>query len=122
TLSGFVMGLGGVLQAHYLGTVSINTFFLNLTFLTLAMLVVGGMRSLAGAVVGVVVVTSIVDIFRRIEAGVTIGGSEWSLPAGTQELVLAAVMLLILMFRKEGIMGGLEIALPFRTKKREGTI
>lgn len=122
TLSGFVMGLGGVLQAHYLGTVSINTFFLNLTFLTLAMLVVGGMRSLAGAVVGVVVVTSIVDIFRRIEAGVTIGGSEWSLPAGTQELVLAAVMLLILIFRKDGIMGGREIALPFRTKKREGTI
>lgn len=121
TLSGFVMGLGGVLQAHYLGTVSINTFFLNLTFLTLAMLVVGGMRSLAGAVVGVVVVTGIVDIFRRIEAGVTIGSTQWSLPAGTQELVLAAVMLLILIFRKDGIMGGREIALPSRTKMREGT-
>jgi branched-chain amino acid transport system permease protein len=121
TLSGFVMGLGGVLQAHYLGTVSINTFFLSLTFLTLAMLVVGGMRSLAGAVVGVVVVTGIIDIFRRVEAGVTIGGSEWSLPAGTQELVLAAVMLLILIFRKDGIMGGREIGLPFRTKTREST-
>ncbi|MFB2549993.1 branched-chain amino acid ABC transporter permease [Ensifer soli] len=114
TLSAVVMGLGGVLQAHYLGTVSINTFFLNLTFIALAMLVVGGMRSLAGAVVGVVVVTAIIDIFRRIEAGVTLGSTQWSLPAGTQELVLAAVMLLILVFRKDGIMAGREFSLGRR--------
>lgn len=122
TLSGFVMGLGGVLQAHYLGTVSINTFFLNLTFLALAMLVVGGMRSLAGAVVGVVVVTAIVDIFRRIEAGVTIGSTEWSMPPGTQELVLAAVMLLILVFRKDGIMGGREFSLKLKAERQEGAV
>ncbi|KQU94670.1 branched-chain amino acid ABC transporter permease [Ensifer sp. Root31] len=120
TLSGFVMGLGGVLQAHYLGTVSINTFFLNLTFIGLAMLVVGGMRSLAGAVVGVVVVTAIVDIFRRIEAGVSIGSYEWSLPAGAQELVLAAIMLLILIFRKDGIMGGREFDLPMQVSREKG--
>lgn len=120
TLSAAITALGGVLQAHYLGTVSINSFFLNLTFLALAMLVVGGMRSLAGAVVGVVVVTLIIDLFRRIEAGVTIGATEWSLPAGSQELVLAAVMLLILIFRKDGIMGGRELELPVAADKRNG--
>ena len=110
-LSGFVMGLAGVLYAHFLGTISINSFFLNLTFLTLAMLVVGGMRSLAGAVVGVVGVTTIIDAFRHLEAGVTFGSSHLALPAGTQELILAAVMLLILIFRKDGIMGGCELEL-----------
>ncbi|MDZ7811355.1 MAG: hypothetical protein U5L11_16585 [Arhodomonas sp.] len=83
----------------------VDTFFLKMTFLTLAMLVVGGMGSLAGAVVGVLVVHTIVDVFRRVEGGVSIGGMEVSLPAGTQELILAAIMLLILVFRKEGLMG-----------------
>jgi branched-chain amino acid transport system permease protein len=121
TLSGFVVGLGGVLQAHYLGTVTISSFFLGLTFLTLAMLVVGGMNSLAGAVVGVVVVSAIVDIFRRLEAGVPIGESEFALPAGTQELVLAAIMLLILVFRKDGIMGGREFELPAGRQTTDGS-
>ncbi|MBN9073616.1 MAG: branched-chain amino acid ABC transporter permease [Rhizobiales bacterium] len=112
TLSGFVMGLAGVLHAHYLGTISINAYFLNLTFLTLAMLVVGGQRSLAGAVVGVVVLSAIIDIFRRLEAGVSVGTAQLALPAGTQELILAAVMLVILIFRKDGLMGGRELELP----------
>ncbi|UOA16928.1 hypothetical protein DSM109990_03815 (plasmid) [Sulfitobacter dubius] len=112
TLSGAVMGLAGVLSAHFLGTVSINSYFLKLTFLALAMLVVGGMKSLSGAVVGVVVVSTIVDVFRRLEAGVSLGEATVSLPAGTQELVLAGVMIIILMFRKDGLMGGKEFRLP----------
>jgi len=122
TLSGFLVGLGGVLQAHYLGTVSINNFFLSFTFLALAMLIVGGMGSLAGAVVGVVVITAMVDIFRRLEGGISIGGQQWSLPAGTQELIIAAFMLLILIFRKDGIMAGREIALPEQAQREKGLI
>lgn len=118
TLSGAVMGLGGVLTAHFLGTVSINFFFLKLTFLALAMLVVGGMGSLAGAVVGVAAVSIIIDVFRRMEAGVSLGDTTLALPAGTQELVLAVVMLAILIFRKDGIMGGQEFHWRgFRGKK-----
>lgn len=122
TLSGFVVGLGGVLQAHFLGTVSINNFFLSFTFLALAMLIVGGMGSLAGAVAGVVVVTAIVDLFRRLEAGISVGGGQWSIPAGTQELIIAAFMLLILIFRKNGIMAGREIGLPQRTHREKGLV
>lgn len=112
TLSGLVAGLGGVLLAHFMGTVSITSFFLNLTFLVLAMLVVGGMRSLAGAVVGVVVISLVINVFRYAEAGFSIGTIELALPAGTQELVLAAMMLLILVFRKDGLMGAHELSWP----------
>jgi len=111
-ISAMVVGLGGVLQVHFLGTVSINAFFLGLTFITLAMLVVGGMKSLAGAVVGVVVVSTIVDLFRRLEAGVSLGETTVTIPAGTQELVLATLMLVILIFRKDGLMGRREFGLP----------
>ena len=118
-ISGVVAGLGGVLHAHYLGTVSVDTFFLKMTFLTLAMLVVGGTGSLAGAVIGVLVVHTTVDVFRRIEAGIPVGSVELSLPAGSQELILAAVMLLILVFRKEGLMGGKEVEMPERGGKED---
>ena len=121
TLSGALMGLGGVLTAHFLGTVSINAFFLKLTFLALAMLVVGGMGSLAGAVVGAVAVSLIIELFRRLEGGVEIAGQGLSLPAGTQELVLAAAVLVILIFRKEGIMGGREFQWPRIKGKTTGT-
>jgi branched-chain amino acid transport system permease protein len=119
TLSGLIEGMAGVLYAHFLGTVSVDTFFLNLTFSTLAMLVVGGMFSLAGAVAGVVSLSIVIEAFRQIESGVSVGGIAFSLPAGTQELVLAIFMLLVLIFRRDGLIGGREVTWPFR--QRNGT-
>jgi branched-chain amino acid transport system permease protein len=119
-LSGLIVGLGGVLQAHFLGVVSIESFFLTSTFLALAMLIVGGMGSLAGAVVGVVVIKFIVDVFRSLEVGISVGGGTFSLPAGTQELAVALVMLLILVYRKDGIMAGREFTLPRRNSNGRG--
>lgn len=119
-ISAMVVGLGGVLQVHFQGTVSINAFFLGMTFITLAMLVVGGMKSLAGAVVGAILVSAIVDVFRRLEAGISFGESTLTIPSGSQELVLAALMLVILIFRKDGLMGRREFQLPtFLGGKRE---
>lgn len=119
TLSGFVAGLGGVLFAHFMGTVSIGTFFLNQTFLIVAMLVIGGMQSLAGAVLGVAVISVVIDLFRRAEAGFQIGPLDIAFPLGSQELILAAIMLLILIFRNGGIMGGREFSLPWPKQRKE---
>lgn len=120
TLSGAVMGMAGVLQAHFVGTVSTDSFFLDLTFITLAMLIVGGMRSLAGAVVGVVVVQSITEVFRQLESGVTVAGAQIALPSGVQELVLASAMLLILIYRRDGLMGGRELSIRNPLRKKPG--
>ncbi|EGL62099.1 putative branched-chain amino acid ABC transporter, permease protein [Agrobacterium sp. ATCC 31749] len=113
TLSGFVAGLAGVLFAHFMGTVSIANFFLNHTFLIVAMLVIGGMQSLAGAVVGVTLISVVIEVFRRAEVGFLVGSTQVAIPAGSQELILASIMLLILMFRKAGIMGGKELRWPW---------
>ena len=51
-LSGFVCGIVGALYGHYFITFSYLDFYFDLTFLTIAMLVVGGMGSVTGAVVG----------------------------------------------------------------------
>jgi branched-chain amino acid transport system permease protein len=113
-LSAMVVAMGGVLFSHFIGTITANTFYLDLTFVTLTMLVVGGMRSLTGAFVGVAFISIISEVFRSIERGVSIGGTVFSAPPGLQEIALAAILLAILILRPEGLLGDAEIAWPKR--------
>ncbi|GGC44888.1 branched-chain amino acid ABC transporter permease [Chelatococcus reniformis] len=109
-LSAGLVGIGGGLYAQFLGILTVDPFYLNLSFITIAMLVVGGMASLSGAVVGVVAVTAIVEILRLFERGVPIGGASLGLPQGSQEIGLGIVMALILIFRPNGLSRGREFA------------
>jgi branched-chain amino acid transport system permease protein len=111
-LSAFLVALGGVLFAHFLGTMTANTFYLDLTFVTLAMLVVGGMRSLTGACLGVAVVSVVAELFRTIERGVELGGMHFGAPPGLQEIALALILVAILIFRPDGIAGDRELTWP----------
>lgn len=112
-LSAFVSGIAGVLLVHFLGTVRVETFYLDLTFLIIAMLVIGGMRSLSGAVAGAVVITLLTELMRQAEIGVTVGGLKVAAPGGLGDAMLALLMLLIILFRPNGIAGGREINWPF---------
>lgn len=113
-LSAMVVAMGGVLFSHFIGTITANTFYLDLTFTTLTMLVAGGMRSLSGAFVGVVFISTISEVFRAIERGFEVGGTLISAPPGLQEIALAAILLAILILRPSGLMGDTEIAWPAR--------
>ena len=114
-ISAFLSGIAGVLLAHFLGTVRVETFYLDLTFLIIAMLVIGGMRSLTGAVAGAIVITLLTELLRQAEIGVDHRRRRPSpLPAGFGDAMLALLMLLIILFRPNGIAGGREISWPFR--------
>jgi branched-chain amino acid transport system permease protein len=78
------------------------------------MLVVGGMRSLTGACVGVAVIATVSEIFRSVERGVSIGDTVIAAPAGLQEIALAAILLTILILRPAGLLGDLEFGFPGR--------
>ena len=112
-VSAFLSGIAGVLLAHFLGTVRVETFYLDLTFLIMAMLVIGGMRSLTGAVAGAIVITLLTELMRQAEVGVTIGTTTIAAPGGLGDAMLALLMLLIILFRPNGIAGGREISGPF---------
>ena len=113
-VSAFLSGIAGVLLAHFLGTVRVDAFYLDLTFLIIAMLVIGGMRSLTGAVAGAIAISALTELLRMAETGVSIGGATIAAPAGLGDAVLALLMLLIILFRPNGIAGGREIDWPFR--------
>lgn len=112
-LSAFIVGIGGFLFAQFLGSFNPDAFYLNITFITIAMLVIGGLTSLAGAVIGTVVVSAVLEGLRQLENGVNIGLFHVTAPAGLQQVGLGALMLAILIFRPKGLTGGDEIRWPW---------
>jgi branched-chain amino acid transport system permease protein len=102
-LSAFVIGVAGALYAHFLGVVNPDAFYLGITFITLSMLVVGGMNSLSGAVLGVIVISAVIQLLRWLEKGVDLGGTTLAIPNGLQEITIGLVMIVILMFRPAGL-------------------
>jgi branched-chain amino acid transport system permease protein len=113
-LSAFVCGVAGALYAHYFVTFSYLDFYFNTNgfdqvLLPIAMLVVGGMTSVTGAVIGCYLVTVVFEIFRRWEVNQFLGTNP---PSGTTNLVLAVVLLVTLFLRPRGITGGKELPWP----------
>jgi branched-chain amino acid transport system permease protein len=106
-LSAFVMGIGGALYGHYIIAFSAGEFYFAATFNIVLMLVIGGMTSVSGAVVGVIFVTVLKEALRRLETGPLAG--EYP---GFTELLLAAVLLLVLVWRPRGLTAGHEIPWP----------
>jgi branched-chain amino acid transport system permease protein len=105
-ISAAVVAVGGFLFAQQFGVFNPDEFYLSITFITIAMLVIGGMKSLAGAVVGPIVVTAILEGLRNLEDGVTAGGVHVKAPGGSSSVGLAVLMLAILLFRPAGLMPG----------------
>jgi branched-chain amino acid transport system permease protein len=111
-ISAGVMGVGGSLYALSLGSYSADDFFLDLSILLFAMMVVGGMRSLTGAVVGAFVISSVNYIFSQFQNGVTVGSFVLTFPPGAARVAIALCMIVVLLFRREGLLGDAEIRLP----------
>jgi branched-chain amino acid transport system permease protein len=111
TLSGGLAGLAGGLYVHML-PINTELVYLDLTFITLAMLVIGGATSLWGAVVGAVVVSAVDSFLAEAENGVHVLGGTLDLPAGTRIVVVGAFMAAVLILRPSGLTGGRELPLP----------
>ena len=109
-VSGALAGLAGALLVHLLGSITTEQVYLELTFLTLAMLVIGGLTSLWGAVVGALVVSALDAFLIEAEQGVDVGIS-LDLPQGTRLIFLGAIMALMLILRPSGLTGGREFRL-----------
>jgi branched-chain amino acid transport system permease protein len=59
TLTSIVIGLQGALMAHFIGVVSTANFTIALAFQYIAMIVIGGLDSIAGAMIGAAIVTGL---------------------------------------------------------------
>jgi branched-chain amino acid transport system permease protein len=110
TLSGALAGFAGGLLVHLLGSITTEQVYLELTFLSLAMLVVGGVTSLWGAVIGALAVSGLDSVLSEAEQGIDLGVA-LDLPNGTRLAILGALMALVLILRPSGLTGGRELSL-----------
>jgi len=108
-VSAAIMGVAGGLYALSIGSFSAADFFIDLTILLFAMMVVGGMRSLSGAVVGTAVISIVSNFFSKLQNGVSFGDLAFRVPSGTANVSIALCMIVVLLFRSEGLMRDLEV-------------
>ncbi|MFK7880897.1 ATP-binding cassette domain-containing protein [Roseobacter sp.] len=108
-LSGTMCALAGALYGHMLGAFSPASFYLSLVFAHVAMMIVGGMASVGGAVTGVIGVTLLQDGVRQFEGGVDLFGFALPEVFGLTTVVLGLAILLVIWLRPTGIVGGFEL-------------
>ncbi|MEM7122305.1 MAG: branched-chain amino acid ABC transporter ATP-binding protein/permease [Pseudomonadota bacterium] len=109
TVSGGVAALAGVLLAHYLGVYSPKEFYFQITFAILVMLIVGGMTSVSGAVIGAIAVTVMIELLRSAEDRLNADYFGEPTVFGLTDIGLSLAILAILFWRREGLFGFWEV-------------
>jgi branched-chain amino acid transport system permease protein len=111
-VSAFLTAVGGALYAHYLTSFSPAAFYFTQTFNFIIMLVIGGMGSITGSVVGASLVLLLSEFLRNAELGIQVGSLQVPPLYGLSQIVLAIVFILVIVFRRKGLMGDRELDLP----------
>jgi branched-chain amino acid transport system permease protein len=117
--SAFMEGVGGGLLACLLTSISPDLFTFFFTFQLLIIIVLGGLGSTTGAIIGTVIVIGGAEWMRFLDEPITLFG--WTSPAlpGMRMVVFSIILILVMLFAREGIMGKKELFEKFGSKKRK---
>ena len=108
-IGAFFAGVGGALLGSHLSTIDPKMFNFLLTFNVLMFVVAGGLGSLSGSLLGATVITILLEWLRAIEEPMDLGFFEIPGIPGMRMVVFSLVLLGIILYRREGIMGTREI-------------
>jgi branched-chain amino acid transport system permease protein len=101
TLSIAIVALAGALRVQVIGSTNPRQYTLDVTVLVLAMLVVGGMRTVTGAFVGTLVVTAGNEAARQL-------GDHFEIPR-LPELLISLLLLVVMLVRPSGLLGDADV-------------
>ena len=109
-ISAFFSGIAGGLLAHLITTISPGLFTFFLTFNLLIMIVVGGLGSTTGAVIGAVLFAWGGEALRAVEQPMEIG--PFTIPGipGMRMVIFSLILMLVILFARKGIMGRSELS------------
>jgi branched-chain amino acid transport system permease protein len=93
--SSFWAGLAGSLYAHYTAYISPPTFGMHTSIMILSMVVLGGIGSITGSLLGAALLVLLPEILRPL--------------AAYQDTIYGALLVLLMIFRPQGIMGRVKI-------------
>lgn len=104
TFSSFLAGIAGGLFAHLLGFINPSSFGIMKSTESLVMVYLGGMGSLSGSVISAVVFTFLLELLRPAQI------LKW--------VIIPLILILIMEFHPEGIMGSRELTQVFPALKK----
>jgi branched-chain amino acid transport system permease protein len=100
-------GIAGVLFAHYNRFLHTNDFQFIRSFEIIIMIVIGGMGSMTGAILGAIIVTLLPEVLRQLP-DIQIGASTFKF-ADLRLVIFALILVLTMIIRPQGILGTTEI-------------
>ncbi len=106
----FFAGVGGALMGSLVTTIDPKMFNHQYTFNILMFVVVGGLGSVTGSFVGAAVITVLLEWLRFVEDTIRIGS--WVIVGipGMRMLIFSVLLLVIIIYRRQGIIGGWEFS------------
>ena len=104
-VSGFFQGVAGGLLAHLITTISPSLFSFFLTFNLLIVIVIGGLGSTTGSVLGAGIVVLIGEWLRVFEEPFTLFGHDFQGIAGMRMVIFSLLLVVVMIFMNRGIMG-----------------
>lgn len=110
-ISALLTGAGGALWAQNNLAFGPNQFYYAETFALLSMLVIGGLGSVTGGVLGAAVVTALGEALRSLEYGLSLGGIIDLPPLpGVAQMTTALMIVVVLILRPQGLIGNMEFS------------
>jgi branched-chain amino acid transport system permease protein len=110
-----VVAMAGALRVQTIGSTNPRQYTLDVAVLVLAMLVVGGMRTVTGAVVGTVLVTAGNELFRQL------GDPQRLDVERFPDLFLGVLLLAVMIVRPGGLLGDHDLGEVVRRRTRRTT-
>ena len=107
--SAFLEGIGGGLMAVWLTTIDPKIFGFELTFQLLIIIVLGGLGSTTGAILGAILVIGGGEWLRFLDQPLVFFGADFGTYPGLRMVFFSLILLIIMLFAREGIMGKNEL-------------
>lgn len=118
--SAFFEGIGGGLLAALLTSISPDLFDFFFTFQLLIIIVLGGLGSTTGAIIGTVLVIGGSEWMRFLDEPMKLFGHETTAMPGMRMVVFSLILIFIMLFAREGILGKKELREFFTSRKKGG--
>jgi len=99
-IGAFFAGVAGGLWAHLVTAITPSSFSLIMAFNIVVMVVVGGTGSITGSFIAAIIFTALTEIFRPLEEILNV--------YGIGEVMMALILILILIYRPQGLFGSRE--------------
>ena len=105
TLGCFGGGLGGALMGNLITTIDPKMFMITQTYNILMIIVVGGLGSVTGSIIGSFLVTTMLEWLRFVENPITVFNINIPGIPGMRMVIFSLLLIIVIIFRREGIMG-----------------